>query len=68
MSVDLCWTVIHKAVNRDEKRPLELLSLVFGTAAFLVSTRLLRFGSTQVESANSDTEMAGDILSVSDTA
>lgn len=67
MSVDLFWTVIHKAVNRDEKRPLELLSLVFGAAAFIVSTRLLKFGTTQGESTNSDI-VADEGLPVSDTA
>ena len=69
MTVDLFWTVIHKAINRNEKRPLELLSLVFGAAAFVVATRLTRFGtagattSTQVATADSDTTTKGDAVS-----
>ena len=49
MTVDLLGTVIHTALNRAQKRPLELLSLLCGAGAlgmFLVSTTLLGFGKS----------------------
>lgn len=58
MTVDLLLTVIHTALNRAQKRPLELLSLLCGAGAlgmFLVSTTLLGLGkSNTIRNGNSD--------------
>ena len=43
MTLDVIQTIVRNALNRTEKRPLELLSLVFGAAALFVAAPLLRF-------------------------
>ena len=65
MTVDLFWTVIHKAVNRQEKRGMELLSLLFGAGALFVA--VLRFRPTP-NGADSSATVGDAVLPATEAA
>jgi hypothetical protein len=71
MTVDLLSTVVHTALNRAQKRPLELLSLLCGAGAmgmFLVSTTLLTLGkSNTTTTTTSKTILTGKSEDVATT-
>jgi uncharacterized OsmC-like protein len=58
MTRDMFGTILHTSLNREKRRPLEMLSVSFAACTFLVATTLLRFrqnvGSSSAESQSQE--------------